>query len=97
MDTVVNLPSLEALRSYVRATLCAHDELDPTGTPLYEALLTRAGRKVGLFFQVQGPRRVRTYAIWAGEEGRLLFYDSCGLRFAEVRLGECPDPLRYAA
>ncbi len=96
MDAVVNLPSLEALRAYVCTTLCAHDELDPTGTPLHESLVTRAGRKVGLFFQVQGPRRVRTYAIWAGEEGRLLFYDSCGQRFAEVRHGESPDPLRCA-
>jgi len=32
--------------------------------------------------------------VWAGEENRILFYDSSGLRFAEVRLSEGPDPLK---
>jgi hypothetical protein len=50
-----------------------------------------------LFFQVQGPRLLRTHAIWAGDENRILFYDSTGLRFAETRLSEAPDPLKLAA
>src|SRR5262245_25839471 len=97
MDAVVSLPTLDELRRHVLATLCAHDRLDPGLTPLREALVTRRGRPCGLFFQVQGPRLLKTYAVWAGEEDRILFYDSTGARFAEVRLSEAPDPLKLAA
>jgi hypothetical protein len=40
---------------------------------------------------------VKTYAVWAGEEDRILFYDSTGLRFGETKLSEGPDPLKLAA
>ena len=49
-----------------------------------------------MFFQVAGPRRLKMYAVWAGEENRILFYDASGERFAELRLSEGPDPLRLA-
>jgi hypothetical protein len=94
MDTVACLPTHEVLRDHVLRVLCAHDHLDPGQTPLHQSLIIRSGRPCGLFFQVQGPRRVRTYAVWAGEEDRILFYDSQGLRFAQTRLSEAPDPLR---
>jgi hypothetical protein len=97
MDTVAGLPTIESLRGHVLKTLCDHDQLDPTQTPLHQALITRAGRTCGLFFQVQGPRQVKTYAVWAGEEDRILFYDSTGVRFAQTRLSEAPDPRRLAA
>ena len=91
------LPTLEALRRHVLQMLCTHDHLDPEQTPLRQALITRAGKPCGLFFQAQGPRLVKTYAVWAGEEDRVLFYDSSGVRFAETRLSEGPDPLELAA
>jgi hypothetical protein len=94
---VVALPTLDTLRQHVLATLCAHDQLDPTQTPFFQALIKRAGRPCGLFFQVQGPRQVRTYALWAGEEDRILFYDGLGQRFGETRLSDAPDPQRLAA
>jgi hypothetical protein len=97
MDTVAGLPTLDALRDHVLTKLCEHDQLDPRQTPLHQAVITRAGRSCGLFFQVQGPRRVKTYAVWAGEEDRILFYDSTGVRFAQTRLSEAPDPRRLAA
>jgi hypothetical protein len=97
MDAVVYLPTLELLRSHIRVTLCAHDQLDPMQTPLHEAVITRGDRPCGLFFQVQGPRHVRTYAVWAGDEDRLLFYNSTGQRFAETRLSEGPDPMSLAS
>lgn len=90
------LPTLDSLRSYVLQVLCQHDQLDPGQTPMHQAVLMRSGRPCGLFFQVQGPRMVKTYAIWAGEENRILFYDSMGGRFAETRLTEAPDPLKLA-
>ena len=60
-------------------------------------MIKRSSRPCGLFFQVQGPRLVKTYAVWAGEEDRILFYDSNGQRFAEVRLSKAPNPRRLAA
>jgi hypothetical protein len=45
----------------------------------------------GIFFQVTGPRSVKLYAVWAGEEDRILFYDSIGQPFAETRLSEALD------
>jgi len=96
MPAVASLPSLEELRSHVHATLCRHDALDPKQTPLWQGLITRRGKPCGLRFEVTGPRLLRTYAIWAGEENRILFYDSSGVRFAEVRLSEAPDPLELA-
>jgi hypothetical protein len=92
-----SLPSLKVLRDHVLATLCAHDQLDPAQTPLQEVLVVRSGRPCGLFFQVHGPRLLKTYALWAGTEDRILFYDSTGARFAETRLSEAPDPLNLAA
>jgi hypothetical protein len=92
MDAVACLPTLEQLRQHVRATLCQHDQLDPEQTPLHQSVITRSGRPCGLFFLIQGPRMVKTYAVWAGEEGRILFYDSQGQRFAHVRLSEGPSP-----
>jgi hypothetical protein len=82
----------EDLRRHVLEVLCSRDQLDPKQTPLHQAEIIRAGRPCGLFFQVQGPRRVRTYAVWAADEGRVLFYDPAGRRFAETRLSEGPDP-----
>jgi hypothetical protein len=94
MDAVACLPTHDQLLDHVRQVLCDHDQLDPAQTPLFQAVITRGGRPCGLFFQVQGPRRVRTYAVWAGEEDRILFYDSQGVRFAQTRLSEAPDPLK---
>ena len=97
MEIAICLPSLEAVRAHVLQKLCAHDQLDSNQTQLHQAVIMRSGRSCGLFFQVQGPRRVKTYAVWAGEEDRILFYDSNGLRFAETRLVDGPDPRSLAA
>jgi hypothetical protein len=97
MPTVASLCSLDALRQHVRDTLCAHDRLDPNQTPLFQAIITRRGKPCGLFFQLQGPRLLKTYAVWAGTENRVLFYDCSGERFAECRLSESPDPRKLAA
>jgi hypothetical protein len=92
MEAFVSLPTLEKLRDYVLKTLCAHDQLDPRQTPLYQGVIQRRGRPCGLFFQASGPRMLKTYAVWAGEEDRILFYDSTGMRYLQARLSEAPDP-----
>jgi len=96
MDAVVSLRTMEELRDYVLGVLCEHDQLDPSQSPLSQRKITRGKRPCGLHFEVQGPRRVRSYAVWAGEEGRLLFYDGQGRRFAGAKLSEGPDPLSAA-
>ena len=97
MVPVASLPTLEELRAHVHAALCRHDALDPTQTPLWQAVILRRGKPCGLRFEVSGPRLLRTSAVWAGDENRILFYDSSGARFAEVRLSEAPDPLELVA
>jgi hypothetical protein len=97
MSSVVALPNLAELRRHVLEVLCGKDNLDPAQTPLYQGVITRKGRPCGLFFQIQGPRMLRTYAVWAGEENRILFYDSTGSRFAESRMSDGPDPAKLAA
>ena len=96
MDEVLSLPTLEELRQHVRTVLCEQNQLDRDTAPLWQSVIVRPGRTCGLFFEVQGPRRTRSYAIWAGEESRLLFYDSQGRVFARARLSEAPDPARLA-
>jgi len=95
LHAVLSLPKPDELRHFVRDRLCEHDRLDPNTVPFFEGLLKRGGRVCGLYFEVQGPRLMRCHAIWAGEEHRILFYDSTGARFAEVRLSEAPDPTRW--
>lgn len=97
MDDVAALPTVSELRKHVLDTLCAHDKLDPLQTALAQSLITRRGKPCGLFFQVRGPRLLHTYAVWAGEENRILFYDSTGTRFGECKLSESPDPRQLAA
>jgi hypothetical protein len=97
MPNVISLPSLTAIRKQVHETLCAHDNLDPAFTPLFHSVITRHGKPCGSFFHIQGPRLLKTYAVWAGDENRILFYDSKGERFSEIRLSESPDPLKLAA
>lgn len=88
---VVPLPTLAQLRSFVRQVLCERDRLDVEQALLRQAMIARRGQPCGLFFQLEGPRLCRTYAIWSADECRILFYDSTGARFDEVRLCESPD------
>jgi hypothetical protein len=92
MQAVAALPTLEELSRFVLETLCAYDNLDPGQTPLVQKTLVRSGRPCGLYFEAQGPRLLRPYAVWAGEEDRILFYNSCRVRFGETKLSEAPDP-----
>jgi hypothetical protein len=97
MRDVVALPTLHELRNHVLVILCRNDNLDPSQTPLHQALITRKGRPCGLFFQALGPRLLKNFAIWAGDENRILYYDSRGERVAETKLSEAPDPRALAA
>jgi len=97
MLNVVRLGSIAELRQFVLEVLCAKDNLDPSQTPLHQARVVRREKPCGMFFQVHGPRMLKNYAIWVSDEGRILFYDCNGVRFAETRLSESPDVAAIAA
>jgi hypothetical protein len=95
--TVVAASSLNELEKLVHRTLCEQDRLDPQQAPMHSTLVRRGQHIVGLYFTVQGPRLLRSHAIWACDEHRVLCYDSAGLRFLELRLCEAPDAAALAA
>jgi hypothetical protein len=89
-QAVVACAGLEDLAAFVHRVLCDKDALDPTQTPIFQTPLERAGRPCGLVFHVEGPRRLRSSALWSADDDRIIFYDSAGSRFHEVRLSESP-------
>ena len=89
--TAAALPDLSELIAFVRERLCQTDRLDPRSTPFFWAPVQRRGKPCGRVFHIEGPRLVKTSAVWAGDEHRIVFYDSTGNRTAEVRLSESPD------
>jgi|SRR5579883_13988 len=92
-EPVVALPSFRELTEYVRAALCEQDALDPAQTPFFRTVVRRAGRPWGVVFHVEGPRLLKTSAVWSADEDRIVFYNSTGLRTREVRLSESPELL----
>jgi hypothetical protein len=92
MGAVVAAKTVDDLAAFVHATLCQFDHLDPQQTPLRQVPLTRGGKPCGVVFHVEGPRLLRTSAVWTAEEGRVIFYNSTGERVREVRLSESPEP-----
>jgi hypothetical protein len=85
------LPTLSGLNQFVRDTLCDRDQLDPFQTPFFRMPIKRGGRTSAVMFHVEGPRLLKSSALWAVDEHRLLFYDSTGARFLEVQLSESPN------
>lgn len=88
---VVAVSTLEQLSAFVHDELCKLDHLDPAQTPLRKTPLVRRGKTCGLVFHVEGPRLLRTSAVWTADEGRVIVYDSTGKRVREVRLSESPS------
>jgi hypothetical protein len=95
--TILAIPTLDDLHQHIHQVLCEHEKLDPATTPLKVAPVRRQNRLCGSFFRVDGPRMVRICAIWAANEGRVLFYDSAGARFAETKLTKSLEVARPAA
>jgi hypothetical protein len=84
-EPVVDLASFAEVSEYVRAALCEQDALDPSQTPFFRTLVRRGGRPWGVVYHAEGPRQLRTSAVWAAGEDRIVFYDSTGQRVREVR------------
>ena len=93
---VAAFSTVEELAEFVHEVLCDKDALDPIQAPLFRTPLQRSARVCGVVFHVEGPRLLRTSAVWSSDDGRIIFYDSSGLRFREVELSESP-PFSEAA
>jgi hypothetical protein len=89
-QAVVACAAVEDLAAFVHQVLCDKDALDPAQTPLFRTPLAKAGRACGMIFHVEGPRLLRTSAVWSADDDRVIFYDSTGTRFREVKLSEGP-------
>jgi len=87
---VVAFAAVEELAAYVHQVLCDKDVLDPKQSPLFRTPLKKRGRTCGLVFHVEGPRLLRTSAVWSADADRIIFYDSTGTRFHVAELAECP-------
>ena len=88
---VVAFSAVEELAAFVHQVLCDKDALDPEQTPLFRTPLKKGGRACGVVFHVEGPRLLRTSAVWSAETYRVIFYDSTGTRFRTVELSESPS------
>lgn len=89
-QAVVACSGVDELTTFVRQVLCERDSLDIAQTPMFRTPLQKAGRVCGLIFHVEGPRLLRTSAVWSSDDDRIIFYDSTGLRFRDVKLSESP-------
>lgn len=88
---VVALTTLEELTTFVHRTLCQPDALVPEQTPIFRTIMKRAGQPTGVLFHIEGPRLLRTSAVWSADDHRIFFYDSTGQRVRAVRLSESPE------
>lgn len=89
-NSVASLHTLEQLTTFVKSALCERDALDPAQTPCFRTPVVRNGRPWGYSFYVEGPRLLKSSAMWAADAGSIVFYDSTGTKVAEVTLAEAP-------
>lgn len=89
--TVTAFPTVDELAAFVHGVLCEKDKLELKQTPLYRTPLIKRDRDCGIVFHVEGPRLLRTSAVWTADADRIIFYDSTGTRFHTVELSEGPD------
>jgi hypothetical protein len=88
---VIACAAIEDLAAFVHQVLCEKDSLDQTQSPLFRTPLRKGSRVCGMMFHVKGPYRLQTSAVWSADDDRVIFYDSSGIRFQEVRLSESPE------
>ncbi len=86
LNTTATLPTLDDLRQYVHAQLCAKESLLEDQFVTQEDPLLMRGRVCGRQFQLHGPRSIRLGAIWASDQNQIYFYDTQGERYLRVRL-----------
>ena len=86
LNTTATLPTLDELRQYVHAQLCAKESLLEDQFVTQEEPLLMRGCVCGRQFQLHGPRSIRLGAIWASDKNLIYFYDTQGERYLRVQL-----------
>ncbi|NQV23343.1 MAG: hypothetical protein HQ518_03155 [Rhodopirellula sp.] len=81
-----DISTIEDLREFVHATLCAKENLVADQFKMIERELTKSGRLCGIQYTIHGPRQVRLSAVWASDRNLLYFYDTSGVRYLKVPL-----------
>jgi hypothetical protein len=81
---------LADLRTFVYATLCGRDQLEPDNFRMSETVLLRAAKPCGMYFCLYGPRQVKYTAIWETDRNTILFYGPGGERFCRSQLIAAP-------
>lgn len=87
-DGMLHLQDLEALRLFVKNTLCEYEQLDSEQLSMSETRLIRTGKSCGLTFRVHGHRSTRSSVVWSADDKQILFYNSSGKRYLSYRLSE---------
>ncbi|MGL6075837.1 MAG: hypothetical protein ACRC8S_16905 [Fimbriiglobus sp.] len=90
-ETVIALPTWDHLRDYIHRELCQFDGLEISQTPLFQTTVQQGKKSPAILFHIEGPRLLRTSAVWSADESRILFYDSTGQRIRTMRLSESPE------
>ena len=85
-ESVEELQTLDELRAFIHRKLCEKENLLADQFHMSEMALIKRGRKCGMQFLLQGPRRVRLGAIWACDQNAVYLYDADGIRYQKVRL-----------
>ena len=78
--------TLPQLRTFIKETLCAKENLISEQFPVNESILWRGEESCGLQFQLFGPRSIRLSAIWAADHNVIYFYAANGERYLKLRL-----------
>ena len=88
LATLNDIKDITSLSQFVHHALCELDHLDQAQTPLFKLPLRKANNICGYVFHIEGPRLLRTSAVWNADDNRILIYDSQGERVKEIHLLE---------
>ena len=88
---VYSTTSMLELEQFMIVHLCDQERLDVEQVQRRRSVMRQGAEIRGMIVRVEGTRLTRSHAIWAALENRVLFYNSAGQRFAEVRLADSPD------
>lgn len=88
---VYSTSSMNELEGFMIDGLCDHEKLDRQQVRIQRSVMRKGLAIVGLVIRIEGPRLMRSQALWVEPENRILFYNSAGQRFATVKLAEAPE------
>jgi hypothetical protein len=69
----------------VERRLCELGHLEPNQFPMTQREVVRAGKTVGVYFCVHGPRSVKLTAICDFHKNNVIFYGSDGIRRESIQ------------